>query len=116
MARHNEYGKSGEEKVYRFLLEQGYVVLERNWRIGRKEIDFVAVDGDVLVVLEVKTRILPEEYPEELLSVKKKRNLVAAGAAYLACKNIRKEIRFDLVLVVGAELNIEHIRDVIDLF
>lgn len=77
MARHNDYGKVGEEEVYRFLLEQGYVVLERNWRIGRRELDFVALDGDVLVVIEVKSRMVPESYPEELLSLKKKKNLLA---------------------------------------
>ncbi|WP_294140855.1 YraN family protein [uncultured Sanguibacteroides sp.] len=116
MARHNDYGKIGEEKVYYFLLEQGYVVLERNWRIGRRELDFIALDGDVLVVIEVKTRMMPEAYPEELLSLKKKKNLLAAGAAYLTCKNIRREIRFDLILVIGAEMKIEHIPDAVGLF
>ena len=116
MARHNDYGKVGEEEVYRFLLEQGYVVLERNWRIGRRELDFVALDGDVLVVIQVKSRMVPESYPEELLSLKKKKNLLAAGAAYLTCNNIRREIRFDLILVIGREMKIEHIPDAIDLF
>ena len=49
-------GRYGEDVAARHLVEQGIVVLERNWRCERGEIDIVARDGDVLVVCEVKTR------------------------------------------------------------
>ena len=76
MAWHNDYGKRGEEKVYRYLLDKGYTVLERNWRVGHKEVDFVVLDGEILVIVEVKTRFMAEEYPEEILSYRKKKNLL----------------------------------------
>ncbi|WP_369215866.1 YraN family protein [Streptomyces flavofungini] len=50
-------GKYGEDLAARRLVESGMTVLERNWRAGRSgEIDIVAVDGEALVVCEVKTR------------------------------------------------------------
>ncbi|MFI6567005.1 YraN family protein [Streptomyces sp. NPDC050534] len=50
-------GRYGEDLAARRLAEAGMAVLQRNWRGGRTgEIDIVALDGDVLVVCEVKTR------------------------------------------------------------
>ena len=116
MAWHNKLGEYGEEKVNRYLLDMGYMVLERNWRVGHRELDFVCLDGEVLVVVEVKTRADDDVSLLDLLDYRKKRNLQAAGAAYLTKKNIHREIRFDLVVVTGAEMHLEHIKEVIDLF
>ena len=116
MAWHNDYGKRGEEKVYRYLLDKGYTVLERNWRIGHKEVDFVVLDGEILVIVEVKTRSVAEEYPEEILSYRKKKNLLLAGAAYLNKHHMKRELRFDLVLVTGPTMLVEHIPDAISLW
>ena len=49
-------GAYGERVAARHLVEQGMVVLDRNWRCDEGEIDLVLRDGDVLVVCEVKTR------------------------------------------------------------
>ena len=38
------------------LVEEGFVILDRNWRCEAGEIDVVARDGTTLVVCEVKTR------------------------------------------------------------
>ncbi|MEU7645892.1 YraN family protein [Streptomyces huasconensis] len=53
-------GKYGEDLAARRLVEAGMTVLARNWRAGRAgEIDIVAMDGEALVVCEVKTRRAP---------------------------------------------------------
>lgn len=49
-------GRWGEALVADYLTRRGMTVLERNWRCGIGEIDIVALDGDCLVVCEVKTR------------------------------------------------------------
>ncbi|MHC0428830.1 YraN family protein [Streptomyces sp. O3] len=50
-------GKYGEQLAARRLVESGMTVLARNWRSGRGgEVDIVALDRDVLVICEVKTR------------------------------------------------------------
>ena len=116
MAWHNKLGEYGEEKVNRYLLDMGYTILERNWRVGHRELDFVCLDGEVLVVVEVKTRESVNVSLFDLLDYKKRRNLQAAGAAYLTKKNIHREIRFDLVVVTGVEMHLEYIKEAIDLF
>lgn len=49
-------GGYGEASAARYLVEQGMVVLDRNWRCDAGEIDLVLRDGSVLVFCEVKTR------------------------------------------------------------
>ena len=49
-------GGFGEASAARHLVEQGMVVLDRNWRCEQGEIDLVLRDGEVLVFCEVKTR------------------------------------------------------------
>ena len=56
MDAHLALGRYGEELAARYLRERGMRVLERNWRCPEGEIDIVALDGDCLVVCEVKTR------------------------------------------------------------
>lgn len=49
-------GDYGERLVRERLVQQGWRIVERNWRCDLGEIDIVAMDGDVLVFCEVKTR------------------------------------------------------------
>lgn len=116
MAWHNVYGVWGEEKVYRYLVDRGYTVLERNWRSGRRELDLIFLDEEVLVVAEVKTRLSAEVAPEEMISRSKRKNLLSAGAHYLALSGQEREIRFDLLLLTGVEMTIRHIQNVITVF
>ncbi|WP_166351710.1 YraN family protein [Phytoactinopolyspora limicola] len=52
-------GAYGEDIAARYLENQGMVLLARNWRCAEGEIDIVALDGDTVVVCEVKTRSGP---------------------------------------------------------
>lgn len=56
MAAKDAVGEYGERLAARTLAEAGWTVVDRNWRCARGEIDIVAIDGDVLVAVEVKTR------------------------------------------------------------
>lgn len=116
MAGHNDFGRLGEEKAVAYLKAQGYSVLERNWCLGHKEIDIICTDGKVIVIVEVKTRTEVVDYPEELIDYKKRGNLLSAGAAYIQKKGIKKELRFDLVIVVGEQMKVQHIREAIQVF
>ena len=49
-------GAEGEAFAERYLTGRGMRVLDRNWRCSSGEIDLVLLDGDVVVVCEVKTR------------------------------------------------------------
>src|SRR5438045_2641218 len=49
-------GTAGERLAEWFLARRGYRTLERNARVGRFEMDLVMEKGDVIVLVEVKTR------------------------------------------------------------
>ena len=115
MAERNETGKQGESVARQYLEENGYNVLETNWRFHRFELDIIATDGKELVIIEVKTR--SDNYliaPELAVDRKKIRRIVTASDAYARMKNIAIPIRFDIICLVkkGASLNVEnHIED-----
>ena len=48
-------GRKGEEEVAFLLEAEGWQILARNFRAGRGEIDIVALKGDVLSFVEVKS-------------------------------------------------------------
>jgi len=114
MAEHNEIGKAGEQAAACLLQEKGYIIRHRNWRSGRKELDIVAENEDFLVVVEVKTRSTSTfEYPEKAVSALKIRRLIHATDAYIRYFHINKEVRFDVISIIGEPGNftIEHIED-----
>ena len=114
MAEHNDTGVAGEEFASSHLQEKGYIILERNWRFGREEIDIIAQYNDTLVIAEVKTRsgIFFGE-PEEFVNRQKQRLLIKAANAYIERKNIDIEVRFDIISVIisGSKKKIHHIED-----
>jgi putative endonuclease len=49
-------GREGEQAAVDYLESAGFRILDRNWRCSTGELDIVAVDRQVFVVVEVKTR------------------------------------------------------------
>jgi putative endonuclease len=49
-------GRYGEEVAAAYLVAAGLMIVARNWRCREGEVDIIALDGDVLVICEVKTR------------------------------------------------------------
>ena len=46
MAEHNELGKWGEDEAARFLQRKGFTILERDWRVGKRDLDIIALKED----------------------------------------------------------------------
>ena len=110
----HELGKLGEDLAVNLLISKGYQILERNWRSGHKEIDIIALDDDILVIVEVKTR-KSDDYgvPEIAVGITKQRMLIWAADAYVRYKNLNVDVRFDIISIVisDGEPEIEHIED-----
>ena len=114
-------GEYGERIAVRHLAEAGLEVVERNWRCDLGEIDVVAVEGDVLVVCEVKTRS-SESFgtPAEALTPVKLRRQWRLAARWLAehqppHRPPVREVRVDLVAVLlqrRGRARVEHVRGV----
>ena len=46
MAEHNDLGKWGEDEAALYLEDQGYVIIDRDWKIGRRDLDIIAASPD----------------------------------------------------------------------
>lgn len=107
-------GQQGEEISHNYLVEKGYSILERNWRIGHLEIDLIAEKQGLIIVVEVKFR--REEEPLEagiLVNKKKQAHLIKATQAYLEKTNCDKEVRFDVMVITvkNGQPQVNHIED-----
>lgn len=115
MGKHNDVGKTGEDIAAKFLLDRNYIVLERNWRHGRAELDLIAMEGLTMVFLEVKTRSDDIfERPENAVRNKKRGLMIKAAMGYMYKTNHEHAIRFDVLSVVlrgDKPVQIDHFRD-----
>lgn len=95
-------GKIGEAAAAEELQRLGYRILARNHRCRGGEADLVALDGDCLVFVEVKTRTrLGYALPAESVGWTKQQRLGAAAAHYCAASDEdERPIRFDVVEVI----------------
>lgn len=77
-------GQTGENLAATYLLELGYIIVERNYRTRWGEIDIIARSGNTIHFFEVKTRYSSEHgHPFEAVSHRKRRNIQRAAWAYL---------------------------------
>lgn len=106
-------GARGEKLAVQHLREMGRLrILTTNWkspRDRRDEIDIVALDGEVLVFVEVKTRMPDARVPGyHAVNKRKKRVVLRAAKAYVRGLSQKpRTVRFDIVEVAlprdGAE-------------
>lgn len=106
-------GKWAEDLVSRWYEQHGYVIVARNWRCKRGELDVVACKNGVLVVCEVKARASNAfGTPAEAVTLAKQlkvRRATADFRASLRASNdpllsLVKSVRFDVACVLGTQL------------
>lgn len=101
MAAHNDLGRRGEEIARVYLEDNGYRIVNINWKYGRAEVDVIAEEGGKYIFVEVKTRTSTDYgEPEDFVGRKKEKQLEFASAAYIEMKNHQGEIRFDIIAIV----------------
>jgi putative endonuclease len=115
LAQHVRLGEWGERTAARRLSRRGYRIIARNYRASGAEIDLIALDGDTLVFVEVKTRRTDVcgEGTEAVDS--RKRVQIKRAAAHFIQRHRADEraIRFDVVALrsVGPFARLEIIKD-----
>lgn len=76
-AANREWGKMAEDIAAEYLLTNGYIIRERNWRIGNKiEIDIIAEKDGIIVFVEVKARKGDFQSPEETVDSPKRKKMI----------------------------------------
>ncbi len=77
-------GQLGEELAAQHLQRQGYVIVERNYRCPRGEVDIIARDGERLAFVEVRARRgTAFGTPKESITPKKQARLATVARNYL---------------------------------
>ncbi len=117
MAAKDVLGRRGEDLAAAYLQNEGYTILDRNWRCAQGEIDIVAFDGVETAFVEVKTRSgLAFGHPLEAITVQKLARLRRLAAAW--CEEHpgnHDRIRIDALAVImsrGAAPQLEHLKRV----
>lgn len=102
MAKHNDTGKWGEDLAREYLTAKGYAVMERNIHVGHNELDIVAMKGDRIIFVEVKTRTTDIVDPLEAITDKKIRRIVRAADSFLRSHPMPHEAQFDVIIILGS--------------
>lgn len=117
MGHNQELGAAGEQWAVRHLLEQGWHILDRNWRCREGEIDIVALDGATLVCLEVKTRRTHRYgHPAEAITAPKLKRMRTLCARWLSAHHVSvQQLRLDVISLTWprcGEVSLEHFKGV----
>jgi putative endonuclease len=117
MAEKDRLGSQGEAVAAQWLEEQGYTVLQRNWRCAAGELDVIARLGRTTVFVEVKTRSsIAYGHPFEAITATKAARLRRLVAEWCRCHGpVPGETRIDAIAVLDAwsgEPSIEHLAGV----
>ena len=121
MAQHNDVGKWGERYALDVLDREGYILVETDWRPphGHRDLDIIAYTPDrrVMVFIEVKTRSRKHDIqPEDAVDRKKILNLQHAANQYIKLFNVKEEIRFDIISIIGDENRVKSYEHIVDAF
>ncbi len=97
-------GNIGESQAEFYLKQQGYVILEKNYRNNLGEVDIIAKQNNCYVFVEVKQRSSSRfGSPKEAITTKKQHNIRNVAISYLKSKNLfeKVQMRFDCIEITG---------------
>jgi putative endonuclease len=95
-------GRAGEASAARYLEGKGLKILEHNFRGASGEVDLIALEGETLVFIEVKTwSTLGIDALEQGLNEKKQRRIIETAKYFLSSHREYRymAIRFDVIFV-----------------
>ena len=110
-------GALGERIAARWLMREGWEVVDRRWRSGRRDLDLVAVRDNIVAFVEVKTRRSTwSGGPVEAVNWRKQRELTRSAQAWLDQRGTLvapagATFRFDIVGVVASrdKVGVRHV-------
>lgn len=103
---HNrDLARRGEEAASRYLEWMGYEILARNWRCNAGEADIIALEGDCIAFVEVKTRSnINKGFPEEAVTPEKRARYERIAAQFLRrYPGADLAVRFDVIGILALD-------------
>ena len=116
MANFKDLGHKGEEEAEKFLKGKDYLILERNYRKGRSEIDIIAQKKDMLIFVEVKVRSTNLfGFPESFVSEQQEERIMEAAEEYQIEIGWSGKVRYDIISIENerGDWIIRHFKDAI---
>lgn len=114
MSNNKDIGNLGEDLASKYLEEQGYKIIERNFRCKLGEVDIIAMDAEEIVFVEVKTRkVLVYGQPKDAVNKIKQKHIYKAAEYYLLINNgLDAYTRIDVIEIYlkGEKYKINHIK------
>ncbi|HSL69944.1 MAG TPA: YraN family protein [Longimicrobiales bacterium] len=115
MGASHDLGRDSEKLAANYLIDRGYALLERNYRVGHKEIDLIAAREATVAFVEVKARAGSHcGHPLEAITWAKRRELAYAARVWIAANGRPGMVyRFDAIAInwQAGQPVIEHIPD-----
>ncbi|WP_353093868.1 YraN family protein [Tissierella praeacuta] len=114
MATNIQKGRKGEMIARQYLISKGYRILKTNYRNKIGEIDIIAMDSNILVFVEVKTRTSTNfGYAYEAVNRRKQEKIIYCSQLYIGETNLKDyQIRYDIIEVyLAANIKINHIEN-----
>ena len=101
-------GASGEALAAAWYEANGYIVLDRNWRVREGELDLVVRKQRTIVFCEVKTRTSSTfGLPQEAVTRAKRERIRQLAAIWLQTSPVRpRQIRFDVAAILDGQLQL----------
>ncbi len=116
VAPHLSIGLQGENLASKYLIQHGYVIVTRNWKVQMGEIDIIARKNTCTVCVEVKARQSKKYgYPEEAVTLQKREKLKKLAEIYQKYHDIRQFPRIDVISIEFfgvTEPKITHFQDI----
>ena len=112
-------GERGERAAERWLRRRGWTILARRWRSGRRDLDLVAAQGELVAFVEVKARRTDGfGGPVGAVGWRKQRELSRSALAWIDRHGRAGEhYRFDVVGVIlsGERVRVRHVEHAFEL-
>jgi putative endonuclease len=109
MYNNRSVGSQFEQIAVQYLIERGYILLERNFQCRTGEIDIIAKEKGYLVFIEVKYRAnTVMGLPQEAIDTRKMKKITRTAQYYMLKNHIASDTpcRFDVVIILNQEISL----------
>ena len=119
MSHNQKIGEFGETLAKNYLVRHGYKIIDANVKLSYQELDIVALKDELIIFVEVKTRLSQFYGPaENAFQFTKMERFKRGMEMYIGNKNLyAEEVRADLITVDIDQLKktakIKHYKDVV---